>query len=100
MVYLINKRKKIFHDVKFYFWDEPYLFKKCADQIIRRCVLEAEQHSIIDHCHAKEVGGHFGVERTVAKVLACGFYWPKLFSDYKNYIMTCVQCQRSGNISI
>nr|GEU71374.1 reverse transcriptase domain-containing protein [Tanacetum cinerariifolium] len=31
-----QQKKKFFKDVKQYFWDDPYLFRKCADQIIRR----------------------------------------------------------------
>ncbi|XP_031382022.1 uncharacterized protein LOC116196442 [Punica granatum] len=37
-----QQKKKFLHDVKYYFWDEPYLFKYCADQVIRRCVPETE----------------------------------------------------------
>ncbi|GKA74614.1 reverse transcriptase domain-containing protein [Tanacetum coccineum] len=33
-----QQKKKFFKDVKNYFWDDPYLFKICADQLIRRCV--------------------------------------------------------------
>ncbi|GJS04621.1 reverse transcriptase domain-containing protein [Tanacetum coccineum] len=33
-----QQKKKFFKDVKHYFWDDPYLFKICADQVIRRCV--------------------------------------------------------------
>ncbi|GJX78684.1 reverse transcriptase domain-containing protein [Tanacetum coccineum] len=33
-----QQKKKFFKDVKHYFWDDPYLFKICADQMIRRCV--------------------------------------------------------------
>nr|GEU66488.1 reverse transcriptase domain-containing protein [Tanacetum cinerariifolium] len=33
-----QQKKKFFKDVKHYFWDDPYLFRICADQIIRRCV--------------------------------------------------------------
>ncbi|XP_025670325.1 uncharacterized protein [Arachis hypogaea] len=35
----INKhmRRKLINDAKHYIWDEPYLFKKCADGILRRC---------------------------------------------------------------
>ncbi|XP_035832018.1 uncharacterized protein LOC118481040, partial [Helianthus annuus] len=33
-----HQRKKFFADVKHYFWEDPYLFKMCADQLIRRCV--------------------------------------------------------------
>ncbi|GJQ92882.1 reverse transcriptase domain-containing protein [Tanacetum coccineum] len=35
---LSQQKKKFFKDVKHYFWDDPYLFKICADQVIRRCV--------------------------------------------------------------
>ncbi|GJR65826.1 reverse transcriptase domain-containing protein [Tanacetum coccineum] len=31
-----QQKKKFFKDVKHYFWDDPYLFRTCADQIIRR----------------------------------------------------------------
>ncbi|GKC70302.1 reverse transcriptase domain-containing protein [Tanacetum coccineum] len=31
-----QQKKKFFKDVKHYFWDDPYLFKVCADQVIRR----------------------------------------------------------------
>nr|GEU30258.1 hypothetical protein [Tanacetum cinerariifolium] len=33
-----QQKKKFFKDVKHYFWDDPYLFRICADQIIRRQV--------------------------------------------------------------
>nr|GEX46097.1 reverse transcriptase domain-containing protein [Tanacetum cinerariifolium] len=29
-----QQKKKLFKDVKHYFWDDPYLFRICADQII------------------------------------------------------------------
>nr|GEV63471.1 reverse transcriptase domain-containing protein [Tanacetum cinerariifolium] len=31
-----QQKSKFFKDVKHYFWDDPYLFKNCADQVIRR----------------------------------------------------------------
>ncbi|GKF67555.1 reverse transcriptase domain-containing protein [Tanacetum coccineum] len=30
-----QQKKKFFKDIKHYFWDDPYLFRTCADQIIR-----------------------------------------------------------------
>ncbi|GJU56395.1 reverse transcriptase domain-containing protein [Tanacetum coccineum] len=33
-----QQKNKFFKNVKHYFWDDPYLFKICADQVIRRCV--------------------------------------------------------------
>nr|GEX77607.1 DNA-directed DNA polymerase [Tanacetum cinerariifolium]GEX87926.1 DNA-directed DNA polymerase [Tanacetum cinerariifolium] len=33
-----QQKNKFFNGVKHYFWDNPFLFKICADQVIRRCV--------------------------------------------------------------
>jgi len=74
-------KKKFLTDVKYYQWDEQTLYKHCADQIMRRCVPENEIESILHHCHAREVGGHFGASKTVAKVLQSRFYWPTLFKN-------------------
>ncbi|GKE31774.1 reverse transcriptase domain-containing protein, partial [Tanacetum coccineum] len=46
-----QQKKKFFKDVKHYFWDDPYLFKVCADQVIRRCVFGQEAHDILMSCH-------------------------------------------------
>ncbi|KAL4296674.1 hypothetical protein GQ457_12G014290 [Hibiscus cannabinus] len=92
-------RKKFRHDARYYFWDEPYLFKQCADQLLRRCVPKEEQKDILFHCHTSTCGGNFGGARTAAKVLQSGFYWPTLFKDAHNYYKACDRCQRTGNIS-
>ncbi|KAL6335906.1 hypothetical protein AAG906_003531 [Vitis piasezkii] len=36
-------RKHFFAKIHAYYWEEPFLFKYCADQIIRKCVPEDEQ---------------------------------------------------------
>ncbi|GJV05055.1 hypothetical protein Tco_1338624 [Tanacetum coccineum] len=33
-----QEKQKFFNDLRHYFWDEPFLFKQCANQIIRRHV--------------------------------------------------------------
>ncbi|KAL5578548.1 hypothetical protein UlMin_020247 [Ulmus minor] len=92
-------KKKFFADIKYYIWDDPFLFKICPDRIIRRCVPEEEMESILQHCHSREVGGHFGATKTAAKVLQSGFHWPTLFKDAYNFVANCDRCQRVGNIS-
>ncbi|KAL4354091.1 hypothetical protein GQ457_06G017630 [Hibiscus cannabinus] len=87
------------HNAKGYFWDEPYLFKQCADQIIRRCIPEEEQQMILEQCHSAPYGGHFGGNRTAAKVLQSGFYWPTLHKDAQLFCQQCDRCQRTRNIS-
>nr|GEU75740.1 reverse transcriptase domain-containing protein [Tanacetum cinerariifolium] len=47
-----QQKSKFFKDVKRYFWDDPYLFKICADQIIRRCVSGPEAIDILKACHS------------------------------------------------
>ncbi|XP_026399352.1 uncharacterized protein LOC113295219, partial [Papaver somniferum] len=37
-------RSKFLAEVKHFLWDDPYLFKYCPDQIIRRCVPNTEQY--------------------------------------------------------
>nr|GEV72852.1 reverse transcriptase domain-containing protein [Tanacetum cinerariifolium] len=64
-----QQKSKFFKDVKHYFWDDPYLFKICADQVIRR------------------------------KVFDSGFYWPTIYRDAQNLVKNCDVCQSQGKIS-
>ncbi|CAN6715724.1 unnamed protein product [Malus baccata var. baccata] len=89
---------KLRKDARFYVWDDPYLWKYCSDQIMRRCVHDCEFPSILRFCHTYACGGHFGTQRMALKVLECGFYWPTLFKDSRTYCLTCDRCQRMGNI--
>ncbi|GJU84194.1 reverse transcriptase domain-containing protein [Tanacetum coccineum] len=50
----------VIKDVKHYFWDDPFLFKICVDQVIRRCVLGQEAFDILKACHSGPTGGHYG----------------------------------------
>nr|GEV15998.1 DNA-directed DNA polymerase [Tanacetum cinerariifolium] len=42
-----QQKNKFFKDVKHYFWDEPFLFKICVDQVIRQCVHDKEALDIL-----------------------------------------------------
>ncbi|GJU72104.1 reverse transcriptase domain-containing protein [Tanacetum coccineum] len=59
-----QQKKKFFKDVKHYFWDDPYLFRICADQVIRRCVYGQEAVDILTACHNGPTGGHHGANYT------------------------------------
>nr|GEU96573.1 DNA-directed DNA polymerase [Tanacetum cinerariifolium] len=63
-----QQKSKFFKDVKHYFWDGPYLFKICADQVIRRCVSGQEAIEILKACHSGPTGGHHGPNYTARKV--------------------------------
>ncbi|XP_022849792.1 uncharacterized protein LOC111371857 [Olea europaea var. sylvestris] len=40
--YSSHQRKKFFLELKYYFWEDPILYRRGADQIIRRCIPEDE----------------------------------------------------------
>nr|GEY13056.1 hypothetical protein [Tanacetum cinerariifolium] len=67
-----QQNKKFFKDVKHYFWDDPYLFQICVDQIIRRCVYGQEANDIPKACHEGPTGGHHGANFTAKKVFDDG----------------------------
>ena len=54
--------------------------------------------SILHHCHAREVGGHFVTTKTATKVLQSEFYWPMLFKDAYTHVKACDACQKIRNI--
>ncbi|GKC77319.1 reverse transcriptase domain-containing protein [Tanacetum coccineum] len=85
--------------VKHYFWDDPYLFKICADQVIRRCVSGQEAVDILTACHSGPTGGHYGANYTAKKVFDSGFYWPTIYRDAHDLVTRCDTCQRQGKIS-
>jgi len=80
-------------------WDDPYLFKTGEDNLLRRCVAQDEARKILWHCHNSPYGGHFNGQRTAAKVIQSGFYWPTLFKDAYAHCQQCDNCQRTGVIS-
>ncbi|GJZ83155.1 reverse transcriptase domain-containing protein [Tanacetum coccineum] len=94
-----EKRKRFFSQVKTYFREEPYAFKLCVDNIMRRCVAGSETLEILAHCHSGPTGGHHSANVTAKKVYKSGFYWPSVFKDANEYVRRCDTCQRSGNIS-
>ncbi|GJR61377.1 reverse transcriptase domain-containing protein [Tanacetum coccineum] len=94
-----QQKKKFFKDVKHYFWDDPYLFRICADQIIRRCVHGQEAFEILKACHEGPTGGHHSANLTARKVFDAGFFWPTIYRDAHTMIKSCDTCQRQGKIS-
>nr|GEV25488.1 reverse transcriptase domain-containing protein [Tanacetum cinerariifolium] len=63
-----QQKNKFFKDVKHYFLDDPFLFKICADQVIRRCVHDQEAIDILKACHNGPTGGHHGPNYIAKKI--------------------------------
>nr|GFA47769.1 reverse transcriptase domain-containing protein [Tanacetum cinerariifolium] len=94
-----QQKQKFFKDARHYFWDDPYLFRTCPDQIIRRCVARKEAIDIIIACHSGPTGGHYGANYTAKKVFDSGFYWPTIYKYAFELVKRCDSCQRQGKIS-
>ncbi|GJT70757.1 reverse transcriptase domain-containing protein [Tanacetum coccineum] len=94
-----QQKRKFFKDVKHYFRDDPYLFRTCSNQIIRRCVFGQQALEILKACHEGPIGGHHSANITAQKVFDAGFFWPTIYKDAYELIKSCDACQRQGKIS-
>ncbi|GKB88569.1 reverse transcriptase domain-containing protein [Tanacetum coccineum] len=84
-----QQKNKLFKDVKHYFWDDPYLFKICADQVIRRCVYGQKAVDILTACHNRPIGGHYGANYTAKNVFDSEFFWPTIYRDAYDLVTRC-----------
>nr|GEW95748.1 reverse transcriptase domain-containing protein [Tanacetum cinerariifolium] len=89
-----QQKKKFSKDARHYFWDNSYLFRTCADQLIQRCVAGKEAIDILNACHSGPTGGHYGASYTAKKVFDSGFYWPSIYKDAFELVKRCDSCQR------
>ncbi|GJS78214.1 reverse transcriptase domain-containing protein [Tanacetum coccineum] len=94
-----QQKNKFFKDVRHYFWDDPYLFRICVNQMIRRCVHGQEAVDILTACHNGPTGLHHGVNYTAKKVFDSGFYWLTIYRDAHDMVKSCDSCQCQGKIS-
>ncbi|WJZ87576.1 hypothetical protein VitviT2T_006946 [Vitis vinifera] len=92
-------KKHFFAKIHAYYCEEPFLFKYCADQIIKKCVPEQEQSGILSRCHDSACGGHFASQKIAMKVVQSGFWWPSLFKDAHSMCKGCDWCQRLGKLT-
>nr|GFC21713.1 reverse transcriptase domain-containing protein [Tanacetum cinerariifolium] len=69
-----QQKQKFFKDARHYFWDDPYLFRTCADQIIRCCVAGKEAIDILNAFHSGPTGGHYGANYTAKKVFDSAYH--------------------------
>nr|GEZ75101.1 reverse transcriptase domain-containing protein [Tanacetum cinerariifolium] len=94
-----QQKKKFFKDARHNFWDDPYLFRTCADQIIRRCVAGKEAIDVLNACHSRPTGGHYRASYTAKKVFESSFYWPSIYKDAFELVKRCDSCQHQGKVS-
>nr|GEX85694.1 DNA-directed DNA polymerase [Tanacetum cinerariifolium] len=90
-----QQKKKLFKDVKHYFGEDPYLFRICVDQIIRRCVHGQEAIDILKACHEGPTGGHHGANLTAKK-------FARVMTKYEvtHRLATAYHPQTSGQVEV
>jgi hypothetical protein len=98
-VSLGENRRKLQVKSKHHLWDDPYLYRVSSDGLLRRCVPMVEELQIIEKCHSAPYEGHYRVFRTQAKIWQCGFFWPTMYEDTKEFIRRCRKRQFQGNIT-
>jgi len=62
-----KQKNKFLHDAKQFVWDDPFLFKIGAYNLLRRCVITQEAVSILWHYHNFPYEGHYNGERTTLR---------------------------------
>nr|GEW93183.1 DNA-directed DNA polymerase [Tanacetum cinerariifolium] len=89
---LSQQKNKFFKDVKHYFWDDPFLFKICVDQVIRRCVHGQEAIDILKACHYGPTGDIMAQTTLPKRSLTLGinFMGPFPSSRGNKYILVAV----------
>ena len=79
------------------------MYKHYTDQVIRRCVLEEEMESILNHCHTLSCGGGGGALWGGRRKLQRYFNRDSTSLAYSrtltSFLSTCDKCQRMVSIS-
>ncbi|GJX14910.1 reverse transcriptase domain-containing protein [Tanacetum coccineum] len=58
-----------------------------------------EAVDILEACHSRPIGGHYGANYTAKKVFDSGFYWHMIYRDAHDLVTRCDTCQHQGKIS-
>nr|GEW05191.1 DNA-directed DNA polymerase [Tanacetum cinerariifolium] len=101
-----QQKNKFFKDVKHYFWDNPFLFKIYADQVIRRERFRNEMKCLkIPSKFAKILTFRFGTPRAIIIDRSTHFYndqFTKVMLKYgvTHHLATAYHPQTSGQVKV
>jgi len=92
---ILSKTKAIFLKlkvVKFCIVDNT-LYWKNVGGVLLRYLLKDEVDKVMQKFHEGDYGGHLYWKTTANKILRAGYYWPTLFPDIHNMVISCHKCQ-------
>jgi transposase InsO family protein len=99
IAYTITQKKQLVVHAAYFSLIVVQLYKMGPDEILRRCVMEAERPLVFTKSHEGIVGGHYARKGTTQKVLRAILWWPTLHRYAKDYYRACDVCQRAGKPS-
>ncbi|CEP09327.1 hypothetical protein, partial, partial [Parasitella parasitica] len=76
-----------------YTFKEEILWYQYEDGSMVPITPQSMVKSLLRSVHNLPTGGHYGVDKTLAKVRLLG-WWPTMMDDIKQWIRTCDECQR------
>ncbi|RDX62138.1 Retrovirus-related Pol polyprotein, partial [Mucuna pruriens] len=76
-----------------FFLDGDILYKRNADMLLLRCVIEKEAQEILEEVHEGTFGTHANGHSLARKILRVGYYWTTMEADCCQHVRRCVKCQ-------
>lgn len=61
------------------------------DPVVQLVVPRDLRHEIIYHCHDSPLAGHFGLQKTYAKIRT-RYFWKGMYRDCEVWIRSCIDC--------
>src|SRR6266542_4203057 len=91
-----KQKKKFLAMARHFEWENDELQRKTGKRKVK--VLQNFQIiPLLQVLHDSSTAGHAGVNKIFQMVQQC-YYWPQMFEDIRNYIKTCDDCQRRGEL--
>jgi hypothetical protein len=91
--YTIIQKKQLVVRAAYFLLIVGQLYKMGPNEILKRCVMEAERTLILSKAHEGITVGHYAGKETMQKVLRAGIWWPTIHKDAKEYYKSCNLCQ-------
>ena len=62
----------------------------------RKRLLKGVHEGLGSTLEAAAIGGHFGRDKTLWKLIDMGVWWPQMNADVREFVKTCPACQKAA----